>query len=61
MDWVLSRETVIALAVLGAVVSLLATLPRVRRAGLARSLNSAGYALMGTSMLIFIVIGMRSG
>ena len=51
MDWVLSRETMIALAVLGATCSVLATLPRIRAAGLARSLNAAGYALMGASML----------
>jgi hypothetical protein len=60
VDWVLTRETVIALAVLGAAASVLASLPRIRSAGLARSLNAAGYALMGASMLIFIVIGLRS-
>ena len=51
----------IAMALLGAAASLLSTLPRVRSAGLARSLNSAGYALMGASMLVFIIIGLRSG
>ena len=61
MDWILSRETVIAMAVLGAAASVLATLPRIRSAGLARSLNAAGYVLMGASMLVFIVIGLRSG
>jgi hypothetical protein len=57
----LSREAVIALAVLGAIASVLATLPRIRSAGFARTLNAAGYALMATSMLLFVVIGFRSG
>jgi hypothetical protein len=47
MDWVLSRETMIAMAVLGATASVLATLPRIRAAGFARSLNATGYILMG--------------
>ena len=49
------------LAVLGAVAAVLATLPRIRAAGYARTLNAAGYALMATSMLVFIVTGFRSG
>ena len=61
MDWILSRETMIAMALLGAAASLLSTLPRIRSAGLARNLNSAGYVLMGASMLVFIIIGLRSG
>ena len=61
MDWILSRETVIAMALLGAAASVLATLPRFRSAGFARRLNSAGYVLMGASMLIFLIIGLRSG
>jgi hypothetical protein len=61
VDWILSREAMIALAVLGGAASLLATLPRVRSAGLGRSLSTAGYVLMGASMLVFIVIGLRSG
>ena len=61
MDWILSRETMIAMALLGAAVSVLATLPRICSAGLARKLNLAGYVLMGASMLVFIIIGMRSG
>jgi hypothetical protein len=52
---------VIALAVLGAAASLLATLPRIRSAGFARTLNALGYALMATSMLLFIAAGFRSG
>jgi predicted membrane channel-forming protein YqfA (hemolysin III family) len=60
MDWILSRELMITMALLGAAASLLATLPRIRSAGLARSLNLAGYVLMGASMLVFIIIGLRS-
>ena len=51
----------IALAVAGAIASVIATLPRVRASGFARTLNAAGYALMATSMLLFIVAGFRSG
>jgi len=51
----------IAMALLGAAASVLATLPRIRSAGFSRRLNSAGYVLMGASMLVFIVIGLRSG
>ena len=60
MDWILSRELMITMALLGAAASVLATLPRIRSAGLARSLNLAGYVLMGASMLVFIIIGLRS-
>jgi hypothetical protein len=51
----------ITMALLGAAASVLATLPRIRSAGLARSFNWAGYVLMGASMLVFVIIGMRSG
>ena len=61
MEWILSREIVITMALLGGAASVLATVPRIRAAGLARSLNLAGYALMGASMLVFIIIGFRSG
>jgi predicted membrane channel-forming protein YqfA (hemolysin III family) len=61
MEWILSREIVITMALLGAAASVLATVPRIRAAGLARSLNLAGYLLMGASMLVFIVVGFRSG
>ena len=61
MEWILSREIVITMALLGAAASLLATVPRIRTAGFARSLNLAGYVLMGISMLVFIIIGFRSG
>ena len=61
MDWILSRELMITMALLGAAASVLATLPRIRSGGLSRSLNWAGYGLMGASMLVFIIIGLRSG
>jgi hypothetical protein len=61
MDWILSREMMITMALLGATASGLATLPRIRSAGLGRSLNSTGYVLMGASMLVFIIIGLRPG
>ena len=51
----------IALAILGAIASVVAALPRIRRTSYARTLNAAGYALMATSMLLFIVAGFRSG
>ena len=51
----------VTMALLGAAASVLATLPRIRSAGLAHSLNLAGYVLMGASMLVFIIIGLRSG
>jgi hypothetical protein len=61
VDWILSREAMIAMALLGAGASVLARLPRIRSAGLAQRLNSTAYALMGASMFVFIVIGLRSG
>lgn len=61
MDWLLTREVVIGLAILGAVPSAATSLlkPRLteRRA---RQLDIAGYGLMAASMLLFIVIGFRS-
>ena len=51
----------VTMALLGAAASVLATLPRIRSAGLARSLNSTGYVLMAASILVFIIIGLRSG
>jgi Na+/H+-dicarboxylate symporter len=61
MDWIVSREVMISMAVLGAIAAMLATLPRIRSSGLARSLNLAGYVLMGSSVLVFIILGLRSG
>jgi hypothetical protein len=63
MDWLLTREAVIALAVLGAIFSTAASVLQVRgsiSALRAKQLNFAGYTAMGISMALFIVIGYRS-
>ena len=63
MDLIFSRPLVIALAILGAVASTLATVLQSRNviaAPRARQLNVAGYCCMGVSMLLFIVAGFRS-
>ena len=63
MDWLVTRETVITLAVLGAVASTAASALQVRNkisAARARQLNVVGYMLMGISMLLFIIAGYRS-
>ena len=63
MDWLLTRETVITLAVLAAILSVAASVLQTRGridAQRARQLNAAGYGLMGVSMLLFIIIGYRS-
>lgn len=62
MDWLLTREVVITLAVLAAIPSVAASLLQVRgkiSAPRARQLNLVGYVLMGISMALFIVIGFR--
>lgn len=63
MDWLLTREAVITLAVAGAVPSVAASILQVRGtidAARARQLNLAGYVLMGISMALFILIGFRT-
>lgn len=63
MDWLLTREAVISLAVLAALLSTAASVLQVRGvigASRARQLNLAGYVLMGISMLLFIIVGYRS-
>ena len=62
MDSLVSREAVIALAVLGAVFSTASSWLEVRKkitALRARQLNLAGYGCMGVSMLLFIIAGYR--
>lgn len=62
MDWFLTREAVITLAVIAAILSLAASVLQVKGvigAQRARQLNLAGYALMGVSMVLFIVVGFR--
>lgn len=62
MEWLLTREAVITLAVLGAIASTAASVLQVRgsiSALRARQLNLAGYALMALSIVLFIVLGYR--
>lgn len=63
MDWLLTREAVITLAVVGAVASVAASVLQARGrmdAARAKRLNTAGYGFMAASMLLFIVAGFRS-
>ena len=63
MDWLLTREAVISLAVVGAILSTAASMLQARgsiSAPRGRQLNRAGYVLMGISMALFIVAGFRS-
>jgi hypothetical protein len=63
VDWLLTRETVITLAILAAVLSVAASVLQAKQkigAARAKQLNAAGYALMGVSMLLFIIVGYRS-
>ena len=64
MDWFLTREAVIGLAIVGALFSVAASALQVRGAigaPRARQLNIVGYACMGVSMVLFIIVGMRGG
>ncbi len=64
MEILLSRPVVIGLAVAGALCALAASVLQKKgvvteaRAG---HLNNAGYVLMGVSMLLFVVVGLRGG
>jgi DNA-binding transcriptional regulator of glucitol operon len=63
VDWLLSREVVITLAVIAAILSLAASVLQVKGfidAIRARQLNAAGYALMAVSMALFIIAGFRT-
>ena len=63
MDWWVTREAIITLAVLGAIASVAATVLQSSGrigAGRAQQFNTAGYSLMAASMLLFIVIGFKS-
>jgi hypothetical protein len=59
MEWLLSRPAVIGLAVIGGGLSVVAMLLRKREGAqiLARQLDLAGYIFMGTSILLFIIVG----
>lgn len=63
MDWLLTRDAVIALAIAGAGASVLASVLQSRGAidaKRARQLNFAGYGFMAASIFLFVVIGFRS-
>jgi hypothetical protein len=63
MDWLLTREAIITLAVLGAAPSVAASVLQSSGklgAARARQLHVAGYGLMAASMLLFIAAGFRS-
>ena len=61
MEILLSRSVVIAFALMGAVLSVLAIVLRKReqRANLARRIDAAGYFFMGLRMLLFVTAGFR--
>ena len=61
MELIFSKAVIVALAVLGAVLSMIA-LPLRDRLGAAgvRWLNVAGYGFMTASMLLFIAAGFRA-
>ncbi len=61
MKWVLSREVVFALAVLGAALSLLASVLQSKRKvseQTAKRISLIGYFFMGISIALFIVAGL---
>ena len=63
MEILLTRPVVIALAILGAAASMLATSLRAGGRigpGRAQQLNRAGYACMGASMLLCVGAGFRA-
>ena len=63
MEWLLTREVVVGLAVLGALPSVVASVLEARGGispARAKQLNLVGYGLMGISMLLFIIVGFRS-
>jgi predicted membrane channel-forming protein YqfA (hemolysin III family) len=64
MEVFLTRPMVIGLAIAGALFSLAASVLQKRGVvteARANRLNTVGYALMGVSMLLFVVVGLRGG
>ena len=61
MEWLFARQTIVAVAIAGGMVSLAAMLlqKRPQRLKLARLLSITSYILMGASMLFFILAGLR--
>ncbi len=64
MELLLTRPVVIGLAIAGALFALAASTLQVKgkiSAERARQLNLTGYVLMGSSMALFVWIGLRGG
>jgi hypothetical protein len=61
MEFLLSKPVVVALAILGALLSSAASFLQMRgyvSAAVAKGLNWAGYGVMGASMLLFVLAGL---
>jgi predicted membrane channel-forming protein YqfA (hemolysin III family) len=64
VEIVLTRPVIIGLAIAGALFATAASVLQAKRkvsAERARQLNLTGYVLMGLSMALFIVVGLRGG
>ena len=64
MEIVLTRPVIIGLAIAGALFALAASVLQTKgkvSAVRARQLNLTGYVLMGLSMALFIIVGLRGG
>lgn len=63
MDWISTREAVVAVTVLGAIPSVAASVLQMRgnvSIMRAKQLNDVSYGLMTLSMVLFIVVGFRT-
>jgi len=63
MDWLLTDRAIVSIAVLGAVLSVSASVLQLRGsigALGAKWINGAGYALMAFSMVLFVASGYRA-
>lgn len=61
MEVLLSKPVVVALAIIGALLSTAASFLQTRRyisEGAGRALNLAGYGVMGASMALFVLAGL---
>jgi predicted membrane channel-forming protein YqfA (hemolysin III family) len=64
VEIVLTRPVIIGLAIAGALFAVAASLLQTKgkvSAERARQLNLTGYVLMGLSMALFIIVGLRGG
>lgn len=64
MEIVLTRPVIVGLAIAGALFATAASVLQARErisAERARQLNLTGYVLMGLSMALFIIVGLRGG